>query len=178
MAIENRTLPAGTTLSATFKKQAHTCEVVESGDGLRFRLADGREFKSPSAAGSAVMGGVACNGWRFWSRADEATSIGIPASELPAVKKALKEMKAKAEGPAAEKPARTRKPVVTPPFKNLKKARSQSGAPEGEERWYCSSCQKAFFTPAGTPPEACPEGHGREMADELAPEGMPLPKED
>jgi hypothetical protein len=32
-----------------------------------YRLKGGREFTSPSAAGSAVMGGVACNGWRFWT---------------------------------------------------------------------------------------------------------------
>lgn len=38
--------------------------------GLRYRLEDGREFRSLSSAGSAVMGGIACNGWRFWSVAD------------------------------------------------------------------------------------------------------------
>ena len=46
--------------------------MVAGDDGkLRFRLADGREFGSPSAAGSAVMGGISCNGWRFWSLAGE-----------------------------------------------------------------------------------------------------------
>ncbi|HET7738334.1 MAG TPA: hypothetical protein VFK32_07155 [Tepidiformaceae bacterium] len=34
---------------------------------LRVRLADGTFYSSLSAAGSAVMDGVACNGWRFWS---------------------------------------------------------------------------------------------------------------
>jgi hypothetical protein len=32
-----------------------------------YRLEDGRQFKSPSSAASAVMGGIAANGWRFWS---------------------------------------------------------------------------------------------------------------
>ncbi len=36
---------------------------------MRYRLEDGREFKSPSSAGSAIMSGSACNGWRFWSLA-------------------------------------------------------------------------------------------------------------
>jgi hypothetical protein len=40
-----------------------SAEVVKTDDGIRYRLDDGRKFKSPSAAGSAVMGGKACNGW-------------------------------------------------------------------------------------------------------------------
>ncbi|MGB6838546.1 MAG: hypothetical protein WBF66_12695, partial [Dehalococcoidia bacterium] len=68
MAIENRDLQVGTRLVARYKKQEHWATVVEGEKGgLRYRLDDGREFKSPSAACSAVMGGVACNGWRFWS---------------------------------------------------------------------------------------------------------------
>lgn len=33
---------------------------------VMYRLEDGREFKSPSAAGTAITG-KACNGWAFWS---------------------------------------------------------------------------------------------------------------
>jgi hypothetical protein len=44
-----------------------TCEVVKTEEGLRFRLDDGTEHRSPSSAGKAAMSGVACNGWRFWS---------------------------------------------------------------------------------------------------------------
>ena len=69
MPIENRNLPAGTRLVARYKGQEYTAEVIEVDDGLRYRLEDGREFKSPSSAGSAVTGGKACNGWRFWSLA-------------------------------------------------------------------------------------------------------------
>ncbi len=67
-----KSLKAGTRLIGTHRKVRHTAQVVTGEDGkLRFRLEDGREFGSPSAAGSAVMGGIACNGWRFWSLVDE-----------------------------------------------------------------------------------------------------------
>ena len=69
MSIENRDLKAGTKLLARYKGKEHTAEVVKTEGGIRYKLADGREFKSPSSAGSAVMGGSACNGWRFWSLA-------------------------------------------------------------------------------------------------------------
>ena len=67
MSIEDRNLKPGTKLVARYKKQDFTCEVAKTKDGIVFRLADGQEFKSLSSAGSAVMGGSACNGWRFWS---------------------------------------------------------------------------------------------------------------
>jgi hypothetical protein len=66
VSIENRDLEPGTKLVARYKKQDYTAEVVQTEDGVRYRL-EGTDYKSPSAAGSAVMGGNACNGWRFWS---------------------------------------------------------------------------------------------------------------
>jgi hypothetical protein len=66
MPISDRNLEPGTKLVVRYKKEEHTAEVVRTEEGLRYRLADGREFKSPSSAGSAITGG-ACNGWRFWS---------------------------------------------------------------------------------------------------------------
>lgn len=75
MAIAERSLAPGTVLEARYKGRVYRCEVVGTAEGfeggVRYRLEDGREFKSPSAAGSAVMGGKACNGWRFWSLAGE-----------------------------------------------------------------------------------------------------------
>jgi hypothetical protein len=66
--IKNRKLKPGTQLVARHKGKEHQCDVVAGEDGrVRYRLKDGREFSSPSSAGSAVMGGVACNGWRFWT---------------------------------------------------------------------------------------------------------------
>jgi len=68
MSIEDRNLQVGTRLVARYKKEEYSATVVEGEEGgLRYRLDDGREFKSLSSAGSAVMDGVACNGWRFWS---------------------------------------------------------------------------------------------------------------
>lgn len=91
-------LEPGTRLEARYKKQAYGCEVVAGDDGkLRFRLEDGQEFKSPSAAGKAVMGGVACNGWRFWSIASEETTE----EPKPAAKRKTAR-KAKAEKPSAD----------------------------------------------------------------------------
>lgn len=66
--IEGRKLKPGTKLVAKYKGREHGAKVVVGEEGrVRYRLADGREFASPSGAGSAVMGGVACNGWRFWT---------------------------------------------------------------------------------------------------------------
>jgi len=69
MPIEDRNLKPGTKLFASYKGQVYSCTVMEGDDkgGQRFMLEDNRLFKSPSAAGSAIMGGNACNGWRFWS---------------------------------------------------------------------------------------------------------------
>ena len=69
MAIEDRNLAAGTKLVARYKGKEYAAEAVETEEGRRYRLEDGKEFKSLSSAGSAVMGGSACNGWRFWSLA-------------------------------------------------------------------------------------------------------------
>jgi hypothetical protein len=80
MAIDGgvrKQLKPGTTLIGRYKGTEHRAQVVEGDKGkTQYRLADGREFGSPSAAGTAVMGGIACNGWRFWSvaPADKASS--------------------------------------------------------------------------------------------------------
>ena len=70
MALEDRNLKPGTKLVAKYKGELHRAEVVQGEDGVLYQLTDGRQFKSPSSAGSAVMGGTACNGWRFWSLDD------------------------------------------------------------------------------------------------------------
>ncbi|MGE0227607.1 MAG: hypothetical protein AB7I38_02640 [Dehalococcoidia bacterium] len=85
-------LEPGTVLVARYRGAEHRAEVFRDEEGkTRYRLQDGREFKSPSSAGSAVMGGVACNGWRFWSlQGDE------PAGDPPKPVKASKPRKPKA----------------------------------------------------------------------------------
>ena len=113
MPLESRDLAAGTTLAARYKKQERTCEVVQTDDGVRYRLDDGTEHKSPSSAAKAVMGGIAANGWRFWSlqgdllparkakpKAAKPATTKAPGKRKPASKKA-----AKVAVKAAKKPA-------------------------------------------------------------------------
>jgi len=96
VAFENRKLEVGTTLVARYKKEEHQAEVVAGeGDKTLIRLADGREFTSVSAAGSAVMGGVACNGWRFWSLQGEQPA---KAEKPKADRKGGSKAKAKTDG--------------------------------------------------------------------------------
>jgi hypothetical protein len=134
MPIENRNLTAGTRLVARHKKEEYWATVVEGEKGgLRYRLEDGREFKSLSSAGSTVMGGVACNGWRFWSVAEE--------GKAPAPKTARK----------AAKPE-----VKTQGFHRLP---DEEGGEEGTTKFFCDACMEAFEAPAGEEPATCPKGH-------------------
>ena len=96
MSIEDRNLKPGTVLVARYKKEEHRCTVVEGEGGkLIYRVHGGEDYSSPSAAGSAVMGGVACNGWRFWS---------VEGTEEPKKAKGKGKGKAKTEPkPKAEK---------------------------------------------------------------------------
>lgn len=131
--IENRNLKAGTKLVARYKGKEHTAEVVKTADGMRYRLEDGQEFKSPSSAGSAVMAGAACNGWRWWSIAGE---------DKTALKNA---------------PAKKRKIDVA-----IKPMDDQADVPEGQVRFWCSACMDSFTAPVGVEPLACPKGHANE----------------
>ena len=143
MPIENRDLTVGTRLVARYKKQEHTATVVEGeGGGLRYRLLDGRDFKSPSAAGSAVMGGVACNGWRFWSVAGEGNA--------PAPKKERK-------APAPKAAPKTKKPA--PKTQGFDRLPNGEGTAEGTAKFFCDACMEAFEGAADSEPATCPHGH-------------------
>jgi hypothetical protein len=141
MALENRNLEAGTRLVARYKGQTYSAEVVQTEEGLRYRLEDGRDFKSPSSAGSAVMGGTACNGWRFWS--------------LEGQEPAWKEPKGKGKAKGSK-------------FRVIKKVANQQGLEEGQVRYWCSACMKSFVVEDGQEPEACPEGHSAQDAEPTA----------
>jgi hypothetical protein len=142
MALENRNLEAGTRLVARYKGQTDSAEVVQTEEGLRYRLEDGREFKSPSAAGSAVMGGVACNGWRFWSLAGE--------GKAAAPKKERKAPAPKA-APKAKKPA--------PKTQGFQRLPNGEGAAEATAKFFCDACMAAFEAPVDSEPATCPKGH-------------------
>jgi hypothetical protein len=93
MPIENRDLPVGIRLEANYKKTRYICVVEAEEDGkLAFVLEDGKRFKSPSSAASAVMGGSAANGWRFWAVEGDAPATA-PATEKPAAAKKEKAFK-------------------------------------------------------------------------------------
>jgi hypothetical protein len=136
MAIENRNLTAGTRLLAKYKGQTYVCTVQEGEEGkIEYVLEDGKSFKSPSAAGSAVMGGSACNGWRFWTVEGEARAA---AAQEP-------------KGDATREKSRGRKFIY--------RVANQTGVAEGETKFFCTACMKSFVAQSGTAPEACPEGH-------------------
>ena len=112
MAIDGglrKQLKPGAELIGRYRGAEHRAQLVEGADGrVRYRLADGREFTSPSAAGSAVMGGVACNGWRFWSLVDGAGAAARPAGESkPAAARAAAK-KRPARGSGASRPPASR----------------------------------------------------------------------
>ena len=67
---------------ANYKKQRYVCVVEADEEGkLAFVLEDGKRFKSPSSAASAVMGGSAANGWRFWALESEQTAAAPDAAQ-------------------------------------------------------------------------------------------------
>ena len=127
MPLENRNLEPGTVLTARYKKEEHTCEVVQTDEGLGYRLADGSEHKSPSSAGKAITGG-ACNGWVFWS---------IAGTEKP-----TREPKANAEKPA-KAPAK-KKAAKKSGKKSGKKAKSARMASDAS--YGCGACGESFPT--------------------------------
>jgi hypothetical protein len=154
---------AGRKLVARFKKQDFTCTVnatPEDGSKQVFQLAhDGSLHTSLSAAGSAVMGGIACNGWRFWTTAEAAEAAAATKAATKAAKPAKepkppKPAKApKAEGDASPK----RKPGR--PARMIKVAKSQDGVAAHQTRYFCSGCMDTFDAPTAELRPACPQGH-------------------
>jgi hypothetical protein len=137
MPIENRELAAGTRLVARYKKADRSCEVVETADGLRYKLDDGTEHKSPSSAGKAAMGGVACNGWRFWSLQGTETPKREPKARADKPAKAKKE-------PAAKKPA-AKTAKKSGKSKSATKPKAQRAAAKGDS-YGCGACGETFPT--------------------------------
>ena len=149
MTIENRDLEPGTKLIAKYKKEEYRAEVVTGEEGkVKYKLADGREFKSPSAAGTAITS-KACNGWAFWS-----IETGIAQTEPQ-----------EPESSEGEDSEYTETPEE-PPTAGFRRVPNQKGVEEGQVRLYCDACQKSFTTPIDQQPETCPEGHNPGEASE------------
>ncbi len=157
MPIENRNLKPGTRLVGRYHKQPYICEVVEGEGGkLRYCLQDGREFKSPSAAGMAITG-HACDGWVFWSVENAETAPEAQQTETQQKPAAVEAAQVLVE----EGPVQAIAPSRQAPKgrKSIFKQPNQMGVPEGQARWYCYDCSSGFNVPAGQKPEACPQGH-------------------
>ena len=135
MTIEDRNLKAGMVLVARYKGDNYRCEVEDTPEGIRYKLLENEgttTHKSPSAAGSAIMRGNACNGWRFWS---------VEGSE-PAPKTRGRKPKKTSEDGA--------KPAT---FENVAEPEEADG------RFWCNCCANGFSAPAGVEPIGCPKGH-------------------
>ncbi|MFZ2035674.1 MAG: hypothetical protein WAU62_01980 [Dehalococcoidales bacterium] len=151
MSIENRNLTKGTKLTGRYHKQTYSCEVVEDAERkLHYHLEDGREFKSPSAAGMAITG-HSCDGWKFWSIVTDENAVA-PAAENQAAT------------PATEA-NQTAEPVIEPAPTAAKTdpkktgvflVPNQKGVPEGQIRWFCRDCGKSFIASAVKVPGVCP----------------------
>jgi hypothetical protein len=158
MAITNRDLPVGTRLVADYKKQRFVCTVEAGEEGeVLYALEEGKKFKSPSAAGSAVMGGTACNGWRFWN---------VEGAEPPA-----KEVKPAAKKGGPKNGRKTRKPRTTS-TKLIYAMPDQSGVPDGMARFWCNACMDSFEAEDGKLPTECPAGHKADDPEFTAPSGV------
>ena len=103
MPIANKKVKPGTVLIARYKGKEHRAEVVKTKEGLRYKLKDGREFKSPSSAGAAVKGGgKTCDGWEFWS-VEGAPAVLPRAQRAKPAEATHKSTKAKAKAKVATK---------------------------------------------------------------------------
>ena len=129
-----------------YHKQSYSCEVVENAEGkLHYRLEDGREFKSPSAAGMAITG-HACDGWVFWSVQTEETVRLESGSQINRRLTSATEANQtdgicnRRTAPTADKTASKKTGVFLVP--------NQKGVPEGQIRWFCRECGKSFIASA------------------------------
>jgi rubrerythrin len=168
MAIEDRNLPVGTRLVANYKKQTYVC-TVEAGEeegSLAFVLEDGSRHKSPSAAGSKVMGGKSVNGWRFWSLEGAAPAR---AEKAPKPEKAAKTPSGSRGHRKASKSSAAKKAKSTATLYRMK---DQENVPEGKALWFCRGCMDGFLVEGEDEPNACPQGHSNDDPELNAPSGI------
>jgi hypothetical protein len=113
MPIVDRNLKAGMVLVTKYKGQQHKAEVVKTKEGLRYKL-KGKEYGSPSAAGSAVTGRKTCDGWEFWS-----------VEGAPPVKPRAQRLQEAQEGARAAPRAKTKAKAAKPRVKAQKAAKAK-----------------------------------------------------
>ena len=148
MTIEDRDLKAGTLLAARFKGKMYIADVVETEDGIRYRL-DGKEYRSPSSLGTAVTK-KACNGWAFWS---------VDTSEPPEAEPSTGAASEPEEPEEQPNVVVDEEPAAPAPTGSFKRVPNQRGVDEGQVRLYCDTCRNSFIVPERKNPETCPMGH-------------------
>lgn len=137
MSIEDRKLVGIAAVEARYKSETFRLTVErDAADNLSFLDKTGIRYKSLSAAGSAVMGGIACNGWRFWT----------PEGDLPLIR-------TKAE-PKIKTRSGRREPAAIFTIKT-------HPAPEGQAFWFCSYCLDGFYAPTADGTPECPSCKAR-----------------
>ena len=163
--IQDRNLTAGTKLVGRYHKQDRTCEThLDENGKLYFRLDDGRAFKSPSAAGTAVTG-HACDGWHFWSVAGTEVKVASYEEVLPAIEDFRQKVVAEKKPiptydetvAKIEKMEKAEKPK--PPKHGVYKLPNQKGAPTGLTRYYCFDCSSPFPAKSDIKNPTCPNCH-------------------
>ena len=154
------TLVPGTEFVANYKKTQYMATVRENGIYVFPATTTPGPFKTLSGAGKAVMGWIACNGWRFWSPADGEPTVRTAKAARPKMMNAnaIKDARAK----AASSPAR---PHLA---RQIKRVPNQKGVEEGKPRWFCSACMAGFQEETGVTPAVCPAGHLAMVPDEFS----------
>lgn len=177
-SIKTTRFEPGTILNAKYKGGAFRVETRANpnGDGVVYvTLHDDAEHKTLSAAGKHICNGATPAILRFFKvegeesasyntaeRARGTTEPKPKTARAPRQPKEPKEAKPKAE--PEPKTATARKEA---PFKNLKRMRDQTGAPDGKIRWWCSSCQDGFLADYGESPATCPQNHPATATDDF-----------
>lgn len=124
MSIENRTLTTGDRFVATYRKERFVALYDQLEPKKPFTLDEGPRlvgdrFSTLSDAGKKIMGGIACNGWRFFNRDDGSTPAPAPKTTRAKITRIPKPKTGIADGglrQVVDKPAPVKavKPTPTP----------------------------------------------------------------
>ena len=180
---KTETLAPGTEFVANYKKTRYTATVREDGiyvDPPPPPAFERQPFKTLSGAGRAVMGGIACNGWRFWSLANgEPTARTAKAAKANAKAAVEADVENDPKDPdtwdygehpefdhsdidedlakvaAKKSDATAARPRLA---RQIKRVPNQKGVEEGKTRWFCSACMAGFQEETGITPATCPQG--------------------
>jgi hypothetical protein len=155
MAIQDRNLTPGTQLVATYKKQQYRALVVAGSEEkvlYQFSPYDGREFKSPSALGTAVTA-KACNGWTFWSVAPDEDRVAEATEACP---EEPPEEASQPQSTYLAAGAEVAQPTDRPRFHKVPNLKNVD---PGQVRLHCYICRSSFVVPEDQVPDTCPMGH-------------------